>query len=86
MIGNNKREKSLRIHVLLWLQEANRSLAGESGYLHLKLSQKLLGLRQQYMVSQVSLLYPVKVVAGRSQEQELESFTTNIKSGKFLEW
>lgn len=63
------------------LQEANRSLAGERGYLHLKLSQKLLGLRQQNMVSQVSLLYPVKVVAGHSQEQELESFTTSIKSG-----
>ncbi|KAI5650643.1 hypothetical protein M9H77_36648 [Catharanthus roseus] len=63
------------------LQEANRSLTGEKGYLHLKLSQKLLRVRQQYMVSQVSLLYPVKIVIGHAQEQELESFTTSIKSG-----
>lgn len=34
------------------------------------------------MVSQVSLLYPVKIVIGHAQEQELESFTTSIKSGK----
>lgn len=63
------------------LQEANRSLAGERGYANLKNIQKLLRVRQQYMVSQVSSLYPVKVVAGHAYEQELESFTCNNKSG-----
>lgn len=36
------------------------------------------------MVSQVSLLYPVKVVAGHAYEQELESFTCSNKSGNLL--
>ncbi|KAL2530941.1 hypothetical protein Fot_23542 [Forsythia ovata] len=63
------------------MQDSNRALAGEKGYVHLKNLQKLLRLRQQYMVSQVSLLYPVKVVIGRAPEQELESFTSTIKSG-----
>ncbi|CDP11128.1 unnamed protein product [Coffea canephora] len=63
------------------LQEANGSLAGERGYLHLKTLQKSLSVRQQYMVSQVSLLYPVKFVIGHRHEQELESFTSSIKSG-----
>ncbi|XP_027116814.1 vacuolar protein sorting 38-like isoform X3 [Coffea arabica] len=63
------------------LQEANGSLAGERGYLHLKTLQKSLRVRQQYMVSQVSLLYPVKFVIGHRHEQELESFTSSIKSG-----
>nr|XP_017240087.1 PREDICTED: uncharacterized protein LOC108212884 [Daucus carota subsp. sativus] len=38
------------------LQEANASLAGERGCTRLKNVQKLLRLRQQYMVSQVSLI------------------------------
>ncbi|XP_027167114.1 UV radiation resistance-associated gene protein isoform X1 [Coffea eugenioides] len=63
------------------LQEANGYLAGERGYLHLKTLQKSLRVRQQYMVSQVSLLYPVKFVIGHPHEQELESFTSSIKSG-----
>lgn len=63
------------------LQEANRSLGGESGYVHLKNLQKLLKVRQQYMVSQVSLLYPVKVVIGHAREQELESFTSSTRLG-----
>ena len=63
------------------MQEANGSLAGERGYLHLKTLQKSLRVRQQYMVSQVSLLYPVKFVIGHRHEQELESFTSSIKSG-----
>ncbi|XP_059632159.1 vacuolar protein sorting 38 isoform X2 [Cornus florida] len=62
------------------LQEANRLLAGERGYFHLKSLQKLLRVRQQYMVSQVSLLYPVKVVIGQGQEHELESFTSCSRS------
>lgn len=63
------------------LQEANRSLAGERGYVHLRNLQKLLRMRQQFMVSQVSLLYPVKVVIAHKHEQELESYTSNNKSG-----
>lgn len=63
------------------LQEGNGAVAGERGYLQLKTLQKSLRVRQQYMVSQVSLLYPVKFVIGHSHEQELESFTSSIKSG-----
>lgn len=33
------------------------------------------------MVSQVSLLYPVKVLMKKAPEQELESFSSSIKSG-----
>ncbi|KAF7150504.1 hypothetical protein RHSIM_Rhsim02G0059000 [Rhododendron simsii] len=61
------------------LQEANRLLAGESGYVRLRHMQKLLRVRQQYMISQVSLLYPVKVVIGHGLEQELESFTSSFR-------
>ncbi|KVH90994.1 UV radiation resistance-associated gene protein isoform X2 [Cynara cardunculus var. scolymus] len=63
------------------LQEANNSLAGERGYGHLRNLQKLLRMRQQFMVSQISLLYPVKVVTGLTCEQELESFSGSSKSG-----
>ncbi|KAL3506415.1 hypothetical protein ACH5RR_031797 [Cinchona calisaya] len=63
------------------LQDGNGSLAGERGYFHLKTLQKLLRVRQQYMVSQVSSLYPVKLVVGHSREQEMESFTSSIRSG-----
>ncbi|KAA8527922.1 hypothetical protein F0562_035209 [Nyssa sinensis] len=62
------------------LQEANRLLAGERGYVHLRNLQKLLRVRQQYMVSQVSLLYPVKVMIGVAAEQELESFTNSSRA------
>ncbi|KAL6526663.1 hypothetical protein OROGR_015753 [Orobanche gracilis] len=61
--------------------ESSRSLSGEKGYGHLRNLQKLLRVRQQYMVSQVSLLYPVKVVIRKAPEQELESFSSSIKSG-----
>ncbi|KAK2975205.1 hypothetical protein RJ640_022097 [Escallonia rubra] len=63
------------------LTEAKELLAGDSGYIRLKNLQKLLRLRQQYMVSQVSMLYPVKVVIGHSHEQELEAFTSSSRSG-----
>ncbi|KAI7727542.1 hypothetical protein M8C21_003846 [Ambrosia artemisiifolia] len=64
------------------LQEENNSLAGERGYGQLKNVQKLLRMRQQFMVFQISLLYPVKVVTGHTFEQELDSFSTSNKSGK----
>lgn len=63
------------------MQESSRSFAGEKGYGCLKNLQRLLRMRQQYMVSQVSLLYPVKVVIIKAPEQELESFRSTIKSG-----
>ncbi|KAL7124260.1 hypothetical protein ABFS83_14G036800 [Erythranthe nasuta] len=63
------------------MQDSMKSLVGEKGYGHLKKLQKLLRLRQQYMVSQVSSLYPVKVVIRKAPEQELESFSSSIKSG-----
>ncbi|KAH7573027.1 hypothetical protein JRO89_XS03G0053500 [Xanthoceras sorbifolium] len=63
------------------LQESNRLLAGERGYLHLQKLQKMLHVRQQFMISQVSLLYPVKIVVGPKQEQELESFPSSSRSG-----
>ncbi|KAK4856319.1 hypothetical protein QYF36_016271 [Acer negundo] len=56
------------------LQESNRLLAGERGYLQLQNLQRMLRVRQQFMISQVSLLYPVKILVGPKQEQELESF------------
>ncbi|KAL6968914.1 hypothetical protein U1Q18_048086 [Sarracenia purpurea var. burkii] len=68
------------------LQEANRLLAGERGYVHLRNVQKLLRVRQQYMISQVSLLYPVKVVIGHAHEQELESFTSSRSGNIIFSW
>ncbi|KAF8105217.1 hypothetical protein N665_0161s0017 [Sinapis alba] len=55
------------------LQESNCQLEGESGYTHLRIVTNKLRKRQQYMVSQVSFIYPLKIVAGPSQDQELES-------------
>lgn len=63
------------------LQEANNSLAGERGYVHLQNVQKLLRARQQFMVSQISLLYPVKFASGHTTEQELDSFSSSSKAG-----
>lgn len=63
------------------MQEANTSLSGERGYVNLKNLQKLLRARQQFMVSQISLLYPVKGVSGHTFEQELDSFSSSSKSG-----
>jgi hypothetical protein len=62
------------------LQDANKSLSGERGYGHLKKLQKMLKMRQRHMISQVSLLYPVKVVLGHAPEQELEAFTSTSRS------
>ncbi|PKI57592.1 hypothetical protein CRG98_022063 [Punica granatum] len=41
----------------------------------------MLRMRQQHMVSQVSLLYPVKISVGKAQDQELESFPSSTRSG-----
>ncbi|XVE81319.1 hypothetical protein DITRI_Ditri15bG0054400 [Diplodiscus trichospermus] len=63
------------------LQESNRLLTEERGYIKLKNVQRKLRGRQQYMISQVSLLYPVKILVGPAQEQELESFPSSSKLG-----
>ncbi|KAL5994865.1 hypothetical protein ACLOJK_024922 [Asimina triloba] len=42
------------------LQDANRLLGGERGHVCLRNLQKMLRTRQQYMVAQVSTIYPVK--------------------------
>ncbi|XP_062112658.1 vacuolar protein sorting 38-like [Humulus lupulus] len=63
------------------LQESNEFLAGGKGYIRLKKVEKKLRIRQQYMVSQVALLYPVKISAGATQDQELESFPNSSKLG-----
>ncbi|KAK4803927.1 hypothetical protein SAY86_003744 [Trapa natans] len=63
------------------LQESSGLLNGQRGHLKVKFLQKMLRLRQQYMVSQVSLLYPVKISVGKTQEQELESFPSSTRSG-----
>ncbi|CAI0380251.1 unnamed protein product [Linum tenue] len=65
------------------LEESNRLLAGESGFLRHRNLQKMLRLRQQFMISQVSLLYSVKMSPGRSQDQELESLPSTSKSGSY---
>ncbi|XP_023745738.1 vacuolar protein sorting 38 isoform X1 [Lactuca sativa] len=55
------------------LQEANKSLRGEKGYAHhLQNLQKLLRMQQQFMVSQISLLYPVKVVIGHTRKHDVQ--------------
>lgn len=64
------------------LQETNDVFPGGKEYFRLTNLQKMLRMRQQYMVSQLSLLYPVKISAGPKQEQELESFPSSSKSGK----
>lgn len=63
------------------VQESNRLLAGDKGYFSLRNLQKRLRLRQQCMISQVSLLYPVKISVGPAQEQELELFPSSSRSG-----
>ena len=64
------------------LQESNCQLEGESGYTHLKIVTSKLRKRQQYMVSQVSFIYPLKIEAGPSQDQELESLPGGSRLGQ----
>ncbi|XP_020884320.1 UV radiation resistance-associated gene protein isoform X2 [Arabidopsis lyrata subsp. lyrata] len=63
------------------LQESNCQLEGESGYAHLKIVTNKLRKRQQFMISQVSFIYPLKIEAGPSQDQELESFPGGSRLG-----
>ncbi|XP_015086054.1 UV radiation resistance-associated gene protein isoform X3 [Solanum pennellii] len=63
------------------LQDESRSLAGERGYGQLRTLQRVFRTRQQYMVSQVHMLYPVRVAIGQAPEQELEFFNNSSSSG-----
>ncbi|KAJ0261994.1 UV radiation resistance-associated protein [Hirschfeldia incana] len=64
------------------LQESNCQLEeGESGYTHLRIVTNKLRKRQQYMVSQVSFIYPLRIEAGPSQDQELESLPGGSRLG-----
>ncbi|KAI4342579.1 hypothetical protein MLD38_027191 [Melastoma candidum] len=65
------------------LQESGRLLMSSRGYGKLRNVQRMLRVRQQCMVAQVSLLYPVKILVGHAQEQELESFPSTSRSGNF---
>ncbi|TYG78135.1 hypothetical protein ES288_D02G033600v1 [Gossypium darwinii] len=65
----------------LLLDKANRLLTEERGCVKLKNVQRKLRARQQYMISQVSLLCPVKILVGPAQEQELESYSSSSRLG-----
>lgn len=71
-------------YMLFLSQEANRLLTEERGCVKLKNVQRKLRARQQYMISQVSLLYPVKILVGPAQEQELESYSSSSRLGNVL--
>lgn len=70
------------------MQDASRSFAGERGYGHLRTLQRVFRMRQQYMVSQVQLLYPVRIAIGQAPEQELEFFnnSSNSGNGSYEKW
>ncbi|KAG4156893.1 hypothetical protein ERO13_D02G026860v2 [Gossypium hirsutum] len=63
------------------LSVARKLLTEERGCVKLKNVQRKLRARQQYMISQVSLLYPVKILVGPAQEQELESYSSSSRLG-----
>ncbi|XP_043706283.1 UV radiation resistance-associated gene protein isoform X2 [Telopea speciosissima] len=63
------------------LQEANRLLAGERGLVHLKNLQRMRGKRQQYMIAQIALLYPVKSSIELTHGEKLDSSSNGSRSG-----
>lgn len=71
---------------MVLLQESNRLLTEERGYIKLNNVLRKLRARQQYMISQVSFLYPVKILVqdGPAQEQELESYPGSSRLGNML--
>lgn len=68
--------------IIIFLQEANTLLAGKRGHVHLKNLQKMLRMRQQYMTTQVSVLYPVKASLGQASGENSHSCSEGSKSGK----
>lgn len=63
------------------LQESAMLLSGERGHARLRNIQRMLRTRQQYMASQVSLLYPLKTFIGPVRELELDSFPSSSRPG-----
>ncbi|GAB4844084.1 hypothetical protein Ancab_014048 [Ancistrocladus abbreviatus] len=63
------------------LQESTRLLSEERGHVRLRNLHKMLRTRQQYMISQVSFLYPLKTLIGPAQELELDSFASGSRPG-----
>ncbi|XP_027912104.1 UV radiation resistance associated protein isoform X1 [Vigna unguiculata] len=63
------------------LQESTKILSDENGYVHMRKLQKMLRRRQQHMTSQISLLYPVKILVGPAQKQELEAYPSSNLAG-----
>ncbi|XP_017431351.1 vacuolar protein sorting 38 isoform X2 [Vigna angularis] len=63
------------------LQESSRLLSEENGYVHMRKMQKVLRRRQQHMTSQISMLYPVKILIGPAQKQELEAYPSSNLAG-----
>lgn len=64
------------------LQEASTLLTGERGYVHLKNLWKKLRMRQQYMIAQVSALYPVKASSHvQTPGENIDSCSDDSKSG-----
>ncbi|XP_010246287.1 PREDICTED: UV radiation resistance-associated gene protein-like isoform X2 [Nelumbo nucifera] len=63
------------------VQEANRLLAGERGYIHLENLLMMLKKRRQYMIAQVSTLYPVKPLTESTYVEKPNSSSNNSKSG-----
>ncbi|KAF5189103.1 Uv radiation resistance-associated protein, partial [Thalictrum thalictroides] len=66
------------------LQEANRLLAGERGHVRLQTLQKMLRVRLQYMVSQISTLYPVKASLGSRHEEKSDLSAIVNRSGNSM--
>lgn len=64
-------------------QEAGRLLDGERGYVRLKTLHKMLRMRIQYMVAQVSSLYPVKASTSQKHVEKFDSSSTVNRSGNF---
>lgn len=63
------------------LQEAGRLLDGERGYVRLKTLHKMLRMRIQYMVAQVSTLYPVKASIIPRHGEKFDSSSAVNRSG-----
>ncbi|KAF2299940.1 hypothetical protein GH714_006352 [Hevea brasiliensis] len=78
---SEEKKLSLQQKLNSFIQESKRSLSGERVCGRFRYLQKKLRMRQRCMISQVSLLYTVKISAGPSEEQELESFRSTSKFG-----
>jgi hypothetical protein len=62
------------------LEEANKLLSAENGHGHLKNMEQKLRKRQQYMVTQVSQIYPVRPLDEQSPCHKLGTTTSIIKT------